>query len=65
VDVIVTTPTPTPSSTPTPTPSPSPSPTAGGCDLTYELIESDQGIITEISSDFISDETNGDILIEE
>jgi hypothetical protein len=66
------TPTPTETSTPTPTETSTPTPTAtptittslDPCDMTYEIVESDQGIITENGESFIGDE-NDNIIIEE
>ena len=48
----------TPTHTPTPTTTPEP------CDMTYEIVDYDQGIIKEDGSAFIGDENN-DIIIEE
>ena len=58
------TPTSTPTLTATQTLTPTPTETPEICDMGYEIVESDQGIITENGISFITDE-NGDIIIEE
>ncbi len=64
VDVIFPTPTPTETPTSTITTTPTITPTEGSCDMTYEIMESNQGIITENGESFIGDE-NSNIMIEE
>ncbi len=64
VDVIFPTPTPTETPTSTITTTPTITPTEGSCDMTYEIVESNQGIITENGESFIGDE-NSNIMIEE
>jgi hypothetical protein len=56
--------TPTSTATPTVTGTPTITPSEGSCDMTYEIMESDQGIITENKESFIATEDN-DIIIEE
>jgi hypothetical protein len=48
----------------TPTPTVTPTSTPEVCDMTYEIVNYEQGIITENGQDFIGDENN-DIIIEE
>ena len=64
IDVIFPTPTPTETPTSTITTTPTITPTEGSCDMTYEIMESNQGIITENGESFIGDE-NSNIMIEE
>ena len=58
------TPTVTATNTLTPSPTVTPTTTPEECDMTWEIVESEQGIITEDGSSFIGDENN-DIIIEE
>jgi hypothetical protein len=72
IDVVLPTPTPTGTGTPTPTETVTPTPTAtptittslDPCDMTYEIVENEQGLITENGESFIGDENNN-IMIEE
>jgi hypothetical protein len=69
---VLPTPTPTGTGTPTPTETVTPTPTAtptittslDPCDMTYEIVENEQGLITENGESFIGDENNN-IMIEE
>ena len=73
IDINITTPTPTPTITPTVTPTntvtptltPSPTSTPEPCDMTYEIVESDEGIITENGSAFIGQENSSNVLAAE
>ncbi len=65
INSVISTPTPTSTTTPTITSTPTITFTEGSCDMTYEIVESSQGIILESGASFIVDENNTDILIEE